>query len=92
MKTKLYRTLECLQKAGFYGIHSFVLMREAGTTRAQARVCDLKKLGYLIESKRETYNGVEGCRYYLKGKREGAEVKQRPVPQFRFEGGVAIQI
>ncbi len=80
MKTKLYRTLEALKRAGFYGIHSFVLMKEAGTTRAQARVCDLKKQGHIIESKRETYGGVEGCRYFYKGFKSGSSITEVKKP------------
>lgn len=78
MKTKLYRTLEILKKSGYYGIHSFPLMKEAGTTRVAARVNDLKKQGHIIESKKETYGGVDGCRYFYKGFRgkEVVEVKK----------------
>lgn len=92
MGTKLYKTLQALQKAGFYGMHSFPLMKEVGTTRVAARVNDLKKQGYIIESKRETLYGVEGCRYYLKGKREGTTITNKPIIAYRFIDNVAVPI
>lgn len=92
MTTKLTKTLQALQKAGFYGMHSFPLMKEVGTTRVAARVNDLKKQGYIIESKRETLYGVEGCRYYLKGKKQGSTIKEKPIIVYRFEGDRAIPI
>ena len=92
MRTKEYKTLEILQRVGLYGIHSFHLMKEVGSTRVAARVNDLKKKGYIIESKRETLGGVEGCRYYLKGKREGAAVKEKPVVKYQFIGNYAVPI
>lgn len=63
-RTKLNKTLDALKNAP-YGIHSFDLMKVAGTTRVAARINDLKKMGYSISSKRETLHGVEGCRYKL---------------------------
>lgn len=59
------KTLQILQECGNKGIHSFQLNHLVGTTRSAARINDLKKLGYQIESKFEELNGCRGVRYFL---------------------------
>lgn len=49
-----------------------------GVARLASRICDLRRLGYVIETKREKvktqYNGVTSiCRYSLKGEEDGEE-------------------
>ena len=90
MRTKEYKTLQTLQRVGLYGIHSFHLMKEVGSTRVAARVNDLKKKGYLIDSKKETFGGVEGCRYTLRGKSEGSTLKEKQITQYKFVGDYAV--
>ena len=63
--TDLKLTLKLLQERGAKGIHSFELMSLVGTNRAAARIRDLRKLGYIIESKSEKRGESNGCRYTL---------------------------
>lgn len=92
MTTKLYKTLLALKETQNYGIHSFELMRRAGSTRVAARVNDLKKLGHDITSKRETLNGVDGCRYYYRGLKEGVTMKNTKPIRYEFQGTTAVPI
>lgn len=88
-KTKLTKTLEALKNAPI-GIHSFDLMRIAGTTRVAARILDLKKMGYSISSKLETLHGVDGCRYKLEN---GTPItKKKPEYVFSRERQMFIEI
>lgn len=61
------KALKALQLAGAKGMHSFHLNHFIGTTRAAARIQDLKDMGYNITSKRERMGNTWGCRYYLMG-------------------------
>lgn len=47
------------------GIHGFDLIPYGGL-RYSARICDLRKQGYDIESVMEKRGKVMGCRYFLK--------------------------
>ncbi len=58
-------TLKLLQERGNNGIHSFELMSTVGTNRAAARIRDLRKLGYIIDSKYEKRGDSHGVRYTL---------------------------
>lgn len=62
--TDIYKTLRCLQQAGSNGVHGFDLNRIIGTTRAAARINDLKKLGYNITSVWENKGNAKGKRYF----------------------------
>ena len=63
--TDLKQTLRLLQERGRGGIHSFELMKLVGTNRAAARIRDLRKLGYIIESVPEKRGDSNGVRYTL---------------------------
>lgn len=67
MKTNndVRKTLETLQQSGKAGVHSFDLNHIVGTTRAAARIQDLKELGYTITAISEVKNGCRGVRYFL---------------------------
>lgn len=97
MKTDLEKTLAVLKRVGPYGIHSFHLAREVGSTRVAARVDNLKNLGYIITSEPETLGDSRGCRYYLKSspfKTERQEIKQsKPVRwEIDKERNVAVPV
>lgn len=70
MKTQLLLTLDALKAAGTTGVHSFDLNRIAHTTRAAARIWELKKLGYTIDVKHGVKMGHSvGCVYILRDTR-----------------------
>lgn len=64
-QTDIELTLTALRQVGKEGIHSFTLNHLVGTTRAAARIQDLKDMGYLITSKHETKGTSRGVRYFL---------------------------
>ena len=90
MKTTLVKTYEMLKAAGSQGIHSFELMRLAGTTRVAARVRDLKKQGHCIRSFHEALRGVEGCRYIL-DRDNFNEIKTKK-PMYTFDSSKQVFI
>lgn len=57
LNTDVQKTLKALRSAGNTGIHSFQLNNIVGTTRSAARINDLKKLGYIINSKKHVKMG-----------------------------------
>lgn len=63
--TDVAKCLKILQRVGLYGIHSFHLNQEIGTTRCSARINDLKKKGYIITSTPERLGDAVGVRYFL---------------------------
>lgn len=75
------KTLDALRKAGDTGVHSFELNRIVGTTRAAARVRDLRKQGYSITSKREQLGDAWGVRYFLTSSpvHESPLFQQKPI-------------
>ena len=56
MKTDIQKTLQTLREHP-KGIHSFDLNRIVGTTRSAARINDLKRLGYHIDSRQHVKMG-----------------------------------
>lgn len=79
--TDKLKVLELLRNAGDKGIHSFELMRDAHSSRAQARVCDLKKDGYHISAIPEKMGDSLGVRYFLNAE----PIKHEPVKPIRWE-------
>ena len=65
-KTDKQQTLWVLKKVGDKGIHSFELNRLIGSTRAAARINDLKHEGYQIDTKHEKVGNAWGVRYFLR--------------------------
>ncbi len=94
MKTDTERTLEALQLAGMYGVHSFELNHIVGTIRAAARVNDLKRLGYIITSQPETMGDARGVRYFLVFSPPKSQKKTEPktTEQYKFYGSQLIKI
>ena len=90
--TDTQKCLQILKRSGLYGIHSFHLNKEIGTTRSAARIEDLKKLGYTIESVPETLNGCRGCRYFLRtSPTKLQDIARKPI-RYEFRGNTAIPI
>lgn len=70
------KCLKILQRVGLYGIHSFHLNQEIGTTRCAARIQDLKDKGYDITSTPEKLGDAVGVRYFL-NKTPATQEKQK---------------
>lgn len=85
-RTDLQLILEALQRARGEGVHSFHLNHIAGTTRAAARILDLKLMGYTITSHPEKLGEALGVRYFLEDK--------APKPEYvwLFEGNKAKRV
>lgn len=81
--TKTNLALQYLKQAGLSGVHSFDLNNLVGTTRAAARIRDLKDKGYSIASRLERRGRSWGKRYYFIGK--PAPLGQ--VAEYRFDPG-----
>lgn len=99
MKTDIAKTLEILQKSGQRGIHSFELNNAIGTTRAAARIQDLKNLGYVISATHEKYGDSWGVRYFLLSQPQKqapvltSKVQEKAKPiRYEFVGGYARPI
>ena len=67
MKSKTHLILQILKQCGNFGCHSFDLNSWAHTTRAAARVYDLKRQGYSIASQGERRGRAWGVRYFFIG-------------------------
>lgn len=79
--TKL--ALYYLKEAGLTGIHSFDLNRLIGSTRAAARIQDLKDQGYSIASRLERRGRSWGKRYFFIGKAN----QTKRVAEYKFDPG-----
>ncbi len=64
--TQTTRALHFLRQAGRSGVHSFELNKLIRSTRAAARIDDLKRLGYEIASHHERLGRSWGVRYVLR--------------------------
>jgi hypothetical protein len=95
MTTDTQKCLDILRKAGAFGVHSFELNRAIGTTRAAARVDELKKLGHKITTKYEKLGDAYGVRYILDPSKPNTEastkVQKKKVYVFDREKNVYIQ-
>lgn len=80
-KTKI---LEILRESGESGIHSFDLVRQAGTFRAAARIDDLKREGFIINTKSEKKGNSYGVRYFL--------IENKPVYKYELTGNTAHKV
>lgn len=87
MKTDCQRTLQLLREAGKAGIHSFDLNSRVGTTRAAARIDDLKRQGHKISAVYERRGNSLGVRYFLTQK-----VNKKVEDHWDFSTGKAIWI
>lgn len=85
------KCLKILQRVGLYGIHSFHLNQEIGTTRCAARIQDLEDLGYTIHSTPERLGDARGVRYTL-GSSPITQEKKKPVYQFDPVRQVYVQL
>lgn len=63
--TDTEKCLQALISSGATGVHSFDMNAIIGTTRAAARINDLKAQGYVITSVYEKRGDSHGCRYFL---------------------------
>lgn len=85
------KCLKILQRVGLYGIHSFHLNQEIGTTRCAARIQDLKDKGYVITSEPEKLGDALGVRYYLNSSPVKAVQQKREIRgYFDNERGVFV--
>lgn len=80
MLTDNEMALRALREAGRNGVHSFVLNKIIGTTRAAARINDLKKRGYQIASQPQLLGNARGSRYFLL-----ASPMEKQKPQYAFD-------
>lgn len=84
------KCLKILQRVGLYGIHSFHLNQEIGTTRCAARIQDLKDKGYNITSTSERLGDAVGVRYFLQSS-PVKEEKKKPI-RYEYQGNTCIPI
>ena len=80
MLTDNEKALRALRQAGKDGIHSFALNKIIGTTRAAARINDLKKRGHTIASQPELLGHARGARYFLV-----SSPMEKQKPQYAFD-------
>lgn len=83
------KCLKILQRVGLYGIHSFHLNQEIGTTRCAARIQDLKDKGYTIHSTPERLGDAMGVRYTL-GSSPVSQIKKEISGYFDNDRGVFV--
>ncbi len=94
INTDTAKCLKILQRVGLYGIHSFHLNQEIGTTRCAARIQDLKDKGYVITSTPERLGDAVGVRYFLNSSPVSKPLTQKKEIQGYFdnERGVFVMI
>ena len=80
MKSKTHLILQILKQCGNFGCHSFDLNSWAHTTRAAARIDDLKQLGHNIYTIHERKGRAWGVRYFLRN-----NLIQEGKPEYRFD-------
>ncbi len=85
MNTDTQKVLDILKDRGEKGIHSFHLNQLVGTTRAAARIQDLKDQGYSIYSKPERMGDSVGCRYFLSETPIISNPEEVPLTKHKFK-------